>query len=126
MIAGSKPPELILAALTRAYFCEELARPFGLANNSSELFLMGLLSTADALLDRSMTQVLSELLLSNEIQSALNGGGGTFDGIYRTLLAYERGDWSRLSELAKKGGYCEDDIPACFLSASEHASAISQ
>jgi c-di-GMP-related signal transduction protein len=50
-VIGGKPAKLIRAALARAYFCEELARPLGLSRNSSELFLMGLLSTADALLD---------------------------------------------------------------------------
>jgi c-di-GMP-related signal transduction protein len=124
MIAGNKPPELMRTALTRAYFCEELAQPFGLANNSSELFLMGMLSIADALLDRPMGQVLSELSLSPEIHSALNGGGGTFDGIYGTLLAYEKGDWARLSEIAKQGGCNEALIPDCYLSANIHASAV--
>jgi EAL and modified HD-GYP domain-containing signal transduction protein len=61
MIGGDKPAELIRTALTRAYFCEELARPLGLSKNSSDLFLMGLLSTADALLDLPMTQILTEL-----------------------------------------------------------------
>ena len=60
-VIGGKPAELIRTALASAYFCEELARPLGLSRNSSELFLMGLLSTADALLDRPMPQVLAEL-----------------------------------------------------------------
>jgi c-di-GMP-related signal transduction protein len=124
MIAANKPPELIRTARTRAYFCEELARPFGLAKSSSELFLMGMLSIADALLDHPMAQVLSELSLSPEIHSALNGGGGTFDGIYGTLLAYEKGDWARLTEIAKQGGCNEALIPDCYLSANTHASAV--
>jgi c-di-GMP-related signal transduction protein len=50
-VIGGNPAELIRTALARAYFCEELPRPLGLSRNSSELFLMGLLSTADALPD---------------------------------------------------------------------------
>jgi c-di-GMP-related signal transduction protein len=125
MLAGNKPPELIRTALTRAYFSEELARPLGLSGSSSDLFLMGLLSTADALLDRPMSQVLSELSLSTEIHSALNGGGSVFDGVYGTLLAYEKGDWSRLSAIAKTSGYSEAKVPECFLAAAARAASIS-
>ena len=124
MMAGNKPPELIRMALTRAYFCEELARPLALAKNASELFLMGLLSAADALLDRSMEQILSELSLSPEIRVALDGGGSKFEVVYQTLLAYERGNWGRLSELAKQSGYAEEQIPDCFVMASGRAGAV--
>jgi EAL and modified HD-GYP domain-containing signal transduction protein len=125
MMGGHKPPELVRTALTRAYFCEELARPLRLASLSSDLFLMGLLSTADALLDRPMDKVLSELSLSPEIHSALNGGGGIFDHVYQTLLSYEKADWARLSEIATKEGYPEEQIPECFLAASKRAIAVS-
>src|SRR5258708_26569978 len=71
MMGGNKPEELIRTALTRAYFCEQLAQPLDLSNHASELFLMGLLSTVDALLDRPMPQVLAELSVSAEIRDAL-------------------------------------------------------
>src|SRR5207248_6945584 len=61
IMAGSKPPELIKTSLTRAYFCEELSSPLHLRENAPDLFLMGLLSAADALLDRPMKQILAEL-----------------------------------------------------------------
>ncbi len=69
-----------------------IARQAILKDNLSELFLMGLLSTADALLGRPMAQVLRELSLSGEIRAALNGGGRSFDELHATLRAYEKGD----------------------------------
>jgi c-di-GMP-related signal transduction protein len=105
---------LIRTARTRAYFCEELARPPGLSRNSSELFLMGLLSTADALLDRPMPQVLAELSLSAKIYTALSGAGGAFGNVYETLFTYEQADWNELSRIAKNSGYSEDAIPDCL------------
>jgi len=118
MIAEGKPAKLIRTALTRAYICEELARPLGLSRNSSELFLMGLLSTADGLLDRPMTQVLAELSLSAEIRTALSGAGGAFGNVYETLFAYEKADWNELSRIAKNSGYSEE--PGLFCG-GEHA-----
>jgi c-di-GMP-related signal transduction protein len=124
MIAGGKPAKLIRTALTRAYFCEELARPLGLSRNSSLLFLMGLISTANALLDRPMTQVLAELLLPGEIRTALSAAGGAFGNVYETLFAYEKADWKELSRIARNSGYSEDAIPDCFVVASTRATAL--
>jgi c-di-GMP-related signal transduction protein len=53
-MASDKAPELIRTALTRAYFCEDLSRLVGMNAQSSDLFLMGLMSVTDALLDRPM------------------------------------------------------------------------
>lgn len=124
MAAGDKPAELVRTALTRAFFSEELARPLGLAASSSDLFLLGLLSAADGLLDRPLPQILSELSLAPEIREALDGGGSPFDDVYQTLLAYEHGDWAKLSQLAQSRGYAEDQIPGCFVAANKRAAAI--
>jgi len=75
---------------------------------------MGLLSTADALLDRPMPQVLAELSLSAKIYTALSGAGGAFGNVYETLSTYEKADWNELSSIAKNSGYSEDAIPDCL------------
>ena len=43
-MGAGKSPELIRTALTRAFFCEELAAAAGLREKAASLFLMGLLS----------------------------------------------------------------------------------
>jgi c-di-GMP-related signal transduction protein len=95
-LSSGKPPEIIRTALTRAYFCEEISRHIGLQDNSSGLFLMGLLSVADALLDKPMSEVLKLLPVSPEIKTALCGGQNSFRDAYDLLLAFERADWARL------------------------------
>jgi c-di-GMP phosphodiesterase len=50
-MVADKPHELIRTALTRAYFCEEISTPIGMSASSSDLFLMGILSVTDALLE---------------------------------------------------------------------------
>lgn len=79
---------------------------------------MGLLSTADALLDRPMPQVLAELSLSAEIRTALSGAGGAFGNVHKTLFACEKADWNELSRIAKNSGYSEDAIPDCLVVAN--------
>jgi hypothetical protein len=39
-------------------------------------------------------------------------------------MAYKKGDWSRLSELARNGGYQEEQIPECFVTASRRAAVV--
>jgi len=121
MAGGDKPAELNRTVLPRAYFCEELARPLGLSRTSSDLFFMGLLSSADALLDRPMTQILTELSLSAEIRTALSRDGGAFGNVYETMFAYERADWDQLSRIARNAGHSEEAVPDCFVVASTRA-----
>lgn len=124
-MAESKTPELVKTALTRAYFCEELSAPLRLREDASDLFLMGLLSAADAMLDRPMKQVLSELSLSPEIRGALTGADTRYSDAFKITKAYEAGDWPSLSSIASKIGYAESEVPERFLSAASKASALS-
>jgi c-di-GMP-related signal transduction protein len=119
-MAADKPPELIRTALTRAFFCEQ----FGMAPDSSNLFLMGLLSVTDAILDRPIGEILATLPVSPEVCTALCGGSNRFRDVYDTLLAYERADWDALASSAKRIGTVETTIPDCYKSAVNRASSI--
>jgi len=123
-MSGDKPHELIRTALTRAYYCEKLSKPVGMAAKSSDLFLMGLLSVTDALLDRPLHEILSHLPVSAEVRLALCGGTNEFRDVYNTVLCYERADWPALSTAAGRLNCPEDQIPPCYLAAVERASAI--
>lgn len=123
-MASGKPHELIRTALTRAYFCEEFARPLGMADLSSDLFLMGLLSVSDALLDRPMQQVLERLPVAESIRTALVGGENDFRHVYETLLAYERADWPALSSRITRFGSLEAQVPVWYLAATSRARSL--
>ena len=93
MMGGDKPKELMIVSLLRARFCESLAAASGLQAREVELFLVGLLSTIDALLDRPMQEVLDELPLAPDVSEALLGLPSAFGSIYSLVRAWERGDW---------------------------------
>lgn len=124
-MAGDKSPELIRTALTRAYFCEEISESAGMSPQKSDLFLMGLLSVTDAILDLPMSNVVSYLPLSAEVHTALCGGANRFREVYDTFLSYERADWKALSTLAAKIGCPEERAPECYLSAADRATVVS-
>ena len=100
LLAGQhKPSILILTSLIRARFCE-LIGPRILAGEP-ELFLFGLLSLMDVIMDLPMPRVLEGLPLSQEFKVTLLGGEGTLQPIYQLMLAQESGDWASLAALAE-------------------------
>jgi EAL and modified HD-GYP domain-containing signal transduction protein len=123
-MAGDKPPELIRTALTRGFFCEAMAHPAGISPQSSDLFLLGLLSVTDAILDRPIQEILTGLPISPEVRTALCGGANRFRDIYDILLAYERADWPALTATAARLGPVESLIPDCYAAATARTAAL--
>jgi EAL and modified HD-GYP domain-containing signal transduction protein len=123
-LASGKPLELARMAVLRGYFCEQVAEASGRSEKSPELFLMGLLSMADALLDRPMERVLEDLPLSAEIAAALSGNDNEFRGVYDLMIAYERGTWNAVSKAAKRIRIEESCLPECYMRATEKASIL--
>jgi len=123
-MAGDKPPELIRTALTRGFFCEAMAHPAGISSQSSDLFLLGLLSVTDAILDRPIQEILTGLPISPDVRTALCGGASRFRDIYDILLAYERADWPALTATAARLGPVESLIPDCYAAATARTAAL--
>ncbi len=65
-----KPMELLLTALVRAKMSEEVAAALH-ESEVEEFFTVGLFSVLDALLDKSMSEVLSIIELSSLVHEAL-------------------------------------------------------
>lgn len=100
MIGDDKPQELITASLIRAQFCEEVGvRRLG-EQYRSEAFLVGLLSTLDALLDRPMGDLLEQMAVSPDVVQALLGGASPLADVLRVVIAYDQGEWDRVDTLA--------------------------
>ena len=67
-LTREKPDELVIMSVVRARFAEILAKESSLSGRSGELFLTGLFSSIDAMLDRPMEEVISELSLPVDAQ----------------------------------------------------------
>jgi len=120
-MAEGKPSELIRTALVRARFCELLARPFGLPDAETNLFLVGLFSVIDALLDRPLARVLREVPLANDVALALRDQSGPLAPPYRCVLAWEHGDWAALEALVAGLPGHGAGVPEAYRSALEWA-----
>ena len=107
-ISGQGPGELIYSALVRARSCELLATHCG--EDSSAAFIVGILSLMDALLDRPMEMVISQLPLGPECKDALLGGANSLGELLRLAICCERGDWNEISSIICERGLSEDAV----------------
>lgn len=120
-MGADKPPELVVSVIIRAVFCESLAPQIGMLNRAADLFLLGMMSLIDAILDRPLPEILEKMPISNEIKEALLGGENRFRDVYETVLAYEAADWPKFAEKAKKLNLDEESVPELYLKSVEWA-----
>jgi EAL and modified HD-GYP domain-containing signal transduction protein len=69
-MSDGKPKELVMLPLIRARFCELLAPLARCPAAASDLFLLGLLSAMDAILDMEIGDVLKEINVREERRDA--------------------------------------------------------
>ncbi len=95
-LCADKPNEVTRISLLRAKFAEALAPSFELAMHASELFLMGLFSVLDIILDVPMEEALDKVNVSKNIRDAILKQEGTFAEVYKFMIAYENADWQEV------------------------------
>jgi len=99
-LASDRPSALVMCALIRAHFCEELAQMSGLGGRKSEVFLMGMFSLLDAMMGCPLENALRQIRLSPDIQATLLGKQppGPLTAIYELVKMYEQGNWQQVAE----------------------------
>ncbi len=111
-IAGRKPSELLVNSLVRARFCELIADELGLAARKGDLFMLGMFSILEALLDRPMKDLIAGMPLPEDMTAALVGDPSPLSDVLEIVLAFEQADWLRFGELAtsrraEEGAVCK-------------------
>ncbi len=109
-----KPRELLLRAVSRARADESVGAEVGMDKHGPDLFLTGMFSVIDAIMDMPMEEVLGKLPLKEDVREALIGGEGDLRKVHDTVVAYELGEWSDFSERASQIGLSEDRMPELF------------
>ena len=116
--AEQKCSELVLMGLARARFCELL--PDRLHSNS-DLFLMGLLSIMDAILEVSMDLLLEQLPVDRETKATLLGQDSSIRPLYQLMLAQEAGEWAQSSAIAKQLNLPDEEVASTWWRALQWA-----
>ncbi|MFT5698127.1 MAG: c-di-GMP-related signal transduction protein [Desulforhopalus sp.] len=114
-LSENKPGELIRASIIRARFLEQVGD--ALKKDSSELFLLGLFMSIDAMLDQSIENVLSKMPLSDPLKEALVGRKGDLFTYVRLIETYECGNWAAFRFAKKKLGLSDSMITKFYIEA---------
>jgi c-di-GMP phosphodiesterase len=96
-VANGKPSALIVTCMIRARMCERLAERFH-PEIRHQMFVVGLFSLIDALMDSDMPTLLDNLGLSLPIKLALLEGEGIQGALLRQVIEYEQGRWEGLAD----------------------------
>ena len=117
-ILSDKPAELIVTALARGKMCELLAAKQN-PGIASQMFITGLFTVIDALMDKPMAELLDTIVLSIPIRLALLDKSGPHGAILTQVLHYEEGNWDKLLQ----SDTCPEVFRTLYLEAIQWADA---
>ena len=112
-----KPNEITRISLLRAKFAENLAPLYGLGGFSQELFLMGLFSVLDIILEKPMSEALDMVKVSSKIRSALENKTGEYAPIYDLLIQYENANWQEVCRIMILQNMKMNDVYSAYCNA---------
>ena len=114
--------DLVLSSLVRARFCELLAPQ--VQHGESDLFLLGLLSLIDSMLEMSMSDVLEKVPLDHETKAVLLGKPSPLRPVYQLMLAYESGEWDAARQLEDTLHLDDQQVAGFYWQAQQWASEV--
>ncbi len=117
-LGSDKHDEVTRLSLIRAKFAENLAKCLDMRIHERSLFLMGIFSVLDVVLDVSMQEAVKLVRVDDNIKNALVNGSGPFAAVHRFILAYEQADWTSISRELIISGVAVDDIFDAYIDAT--------
>jgi len=118
-----KTSDLVLSALVRGRFCELLSPSVGAGK--PDLFLMGLLSLMDAILEIPMARVLENVPVDQESKAVLLGGASRLLPFYQLMMAQESGEWESAHALTRQLQLSESEVAEKYWEAMQWARQVS-
>lgn len=114
-LCADRPSEVMRISLIRAKFAEQLATIFQMGMNSQELFLTGLFSVLDLILECPMAEALSKIKVSKDIKDALIDHKGKFAKILHFVVQYEAANWQEISRIFIVDNIEMDDVYKAYV-----------
>ncbi len=112
-----KTSDLVLSSLVRGRFGELLAPR--VRHGESDLFLMGLLSLIDAMLEMPMADVLERIPLDHATKAVLLGQASPLRPVFQLMLAHESGEWEAAATLSQSLDLDPEDVAGYFWEAQQ-------
>jgi c-di-GMP phosphodiesterase len=104
-------------SLVRAHMCELLASASGVPRAGGSLFLVGMLSLLDQLLEAPMEQLVESMELAPDVRQALLGREDYYGAVLSLVEAFEEGSWDAVMGWATAVGVAHEALPKLYLDA---------
>jgi len=116
-LAADRPGEITRLSLIRARFAENLANTFEMGINAPSLFVAGLFSMLDIILQKPMSEAIKEIAVDEKVRHALVDGRGEYYKVLKLIFAYERANWDEVAIQLVQNNLNLDDIVNAFIEA---------
>lgn len=116
-LGSDRPSEMTRISLIRAKFAENLAPIFNLAHLAGELFLTGLFSVLDSILDLPMKEALGQVTVTYDVRAALLDGTGIYANVIQFVRDYENAMWAEVCRQMIIMDINEDELAEAYLNA---------
>lgn len=123
-LAADKPNELVRLSVVRARFCELLAENCQYAACAQEIFLLGMLSMIDAILDTPMVQIVAMLPIADEIKEVLVSKEGHFAPILQAVIDYEGGNMNGCLQVLQNHKVTPEKVYDMYLEAIQFSAIV--
>jgi EAL and modified HD-GYP domain-containing signal transduction protein len=123
-ITSGKSDEIIRTSLIRGRFLETFGARHCRSLDSEQLFMSGLFSLLDVIMEMPMADVLPQLSGVTEIEEVLIESRGPIADILGIIAAYEHGKWEDAVERCRCFGVTEEQLLRLYLDAVSWSNAF--
>jgi c-di-GMP-related signal transduction protein len=123
-LATDKPAELVRLAVVRAKMGELLARETANKDREEEIFLLGLFSLLDAMLDTTMDYICERLSLGDHLKNALINRTGPYSPYLQVVICYEKRDKTGCLAASKNIGLGPEKLHHLYMEAISFAETV--
>ena len=116
-ISKDRPSEITKLSLVRAKFAENLATLFEMGIFQNSLFMTGLFSLLDMILNKPMEAAVNEIAVDNLVREALVDRSGSLYNVLNFIYTYERADWTNVSILLIQNGISGKQVGQAYVDA---------
>lgn len=97
--SSNKPDELVKMSMIRGFFMEDVSN-LVMVSTKENMFLTGMFSLIDVLIDQPVESALSNLALAPEVVQALTMQKGKLYDLLLLVISLEMGEWAETDRLA--------------------------
>lgn len=116
-LAEDRPGEITRLSLVRAKFAENLANYYEMGVLAPSLFMAGLFSLLDVILERPMEDAINEISVDERVRMALVERKGPLYEVLDLIYAYEQASWDKVSINMIRNNLDVESITGAFIDA---------